>query len=249
MLRKINKQTEPPCLTQLRSSVVLTDPNNFELLTAGCKTEIRRQLRTEQFGLCAFCNRRMNPFYGGKSFLTNPLSGEIEASGTSFENGWPDNIEHIKPQRAEDGPSAEKRYPELSLVYSNLVGCCASKYSGETICNGAKGNKQFQFADPVSGAGLPGVSISSIGALVTEDARVAADIELLNLNCKALNAARKSVEIGLRDQLSKAPSSSSRKELQKAWRRFTVPVGGVLPEFAEVARRYLEPMAKRENLF
>lgn len=190
----------------------------------------------------------MNPFYGGRSFLTNPLTGEIEASGTGLENGWPDNIEHMKPQRAEDGPNAEKRYPELSLVYSNLVGCCAAKYSGETICNGAKGNKLFQFADPVSGAGLPGVSISSIGALVTEDARVAADIELLNLNCKALNTARKSMEIGLRNQLSKAPSSSSRKELQKAWRRFTVPVGGVLPEFAEVARRYLEPMAKRENL-
>ncbi len=159
------------------------------------------------------------------------------------EKGWPNNIEHLKPK-------SKGSFPALALVFTNLVGCCDSKYSGQIICNAAKSDVELKSLNPVTGAGLERITYEpKTGRLVTMDADLTDDLVLLNLNCKALCQARLEVEKGLREKLTAAQKRGRfKEELETQWRRFTVPESGLLPEFVEVALRYLTPKAKREKL-
>jgi hypothetical protein len=240
MLRKIEKSPEPECLTRYRKGSDLNSRDVFANIPGDCKRELQRQLRSEQFGLCGFCGRRMNLAYSGGRFLADSQGGLVPRNAPIGEKGWPASIEHLLSQ---------KDFPANRLDHTNLVGCCDSYFSGAQTCNGRKADQALAILNPVTGQGLSSITMTRQGVLDSTNSSVAQDLKkVLNLNCEPLCRARKNVVDRLSQDLGTAQKQGRFPEaLKRAWTRNTVPVDGLLPEFAEVARRYLEPKMKKNG--
>lgn len=94
---KINRTQEPTCLTELKERPNVNYVNDLQ---EPCKEIVRTQLRADQKGLCAYCQRKFN--------TTNPDKPKI----STF-------IEHYE---------AQTDFPEKQLDYDNFFAVCSGKY-------------------------------------------------------------------------------------------------------------------------
>ena len=115
---KINRTQEPACLTELKKQENVTYSN----LKVPCKETVRVQLRADQKGLCAYCQRAFN--------TTNPNKPKI----STF-------IEHYE---------AQVDFSSRQLDYDNFFGVCSGKYyvnreTGEHIsfCSKERGSEDL----------------------------------------------------------------------------------------------------------
>lgn len=149
-------------------------------------------------------------------------------------------IEHWRSQ-------SKDKYPELQLVYSNLLGACpgGADRSGEAKhCDTSKGDQDLKLnpSDPAQNVEA-GFHYLGDGRVKADDARFDQDINtVLNLNNGSLVKNRKGILDAFRQVLiSTGPSNT---DLKKHLNRWNGAGGGELAPYCQVVVYYLKKKLK-----
>ena len=153
---EIKKSPAPAALIQAKR-LGLTDYSEMDTAT---KDAIKLSLFQEQYHLCAYCMRRLNP----------------ETM----------QIEHYLAQHPEDGADD----PALTIDYQNMLGGCPGgkgevQHGEQLTCDQHRGNTPLT-VNPLRPATLAKITYSSSGEIRSDDPDIMKDLDkTLNLNCSA----------------------------------------------------------------
>ncbi len=145
----INKSKEPPCLTKLNSN----PKNTYVDLQDECLEETRNQLKLDQKGLCAYCQRTFESIVF---------------------------IEHHIPQSVSD--EEQLRYSNFLGVCSGKYYLDRKSGKCVLFCSVSRGSKVLKF-NPLIKKHIQSLSYDSDSRIISNDAIINKEInELLNLN-------------------------------------------------------------------
>ena len=176
---------------------------------------VRSALIQEQGALCAYCEGRIRE---------SPREPKLQMK-----------IEHWSA-RHDDAQHG------LIFTWSNLLGVCCGESGGDAHCDTYRGrlstDQQALHINPAQAHNLQSLfRMLGDGRLVSDDERVQADIETLNLNCALLKRNR----VAALEQARERAGGYSRGDLERALRRLLVPnARGELTEYLSVFERYYQ---------
>lgn len=223
MIRYV-KGAPPAGLTMLAA----TPGTSWNSLGAADKDPIRAALVRDQGALCAYCQRRI-------TVDADPATGTSQMK-----------IEHWTPQ------SAPTTRP---LAWSQLLGVCLGVTREAALgapvrttqhCDTSRGDRKL-FLHPVDGQGpdpreLLRYTKRGVVEPATPDARVADDIQVLNLNARRLVRAREAVFDAAWKRLER--SGFAAHEIRRLEKAHRIVTGSSTPEHAEFVRYHLNKKLK-----
>lgn len=230
-MRRIQKRREPECLAKARRDLAQTrrdrravdddpsaytpSPRDWDTLDTKCKDAMRRALLTEQLGLCAYCMRRLDASHGARDDA--PRAGGMR-------------VEHWVARSAD---------PSQTLVWSNVLGVCGgileSPAGVEHTCDKARGERPLAL-HPAQGEVQALFYYTASGEILSDDPRARDDIDVLNLQARALRARRREVWRAQGDKLRRDDSLGVLRRMLHSAR--TPDASGCLPPFAAVVEYY-----------
>ena len=217
------KGPEPTGLEQARATpgaVWNHPPSCFD------KQAVREALTRDQQGLCAYCQRRIKPYYRhADDALASDRSTRVEhwharaAGGAHFQ--WSNLLGVCKGIVDDsDHPDVDHGRPVVRV---------------ET-CDTVRGSQPLQM-HPVRGQGLSPrshLTYLASGRIIAKDARASADLQILGLNAPHLIRGRAAAFDALRRFLG------ARYNLRQLRSRLKLlQTVSIVPEFAEVERQFL----------
>jgi len=148
---------------------------------------LRQSLYKEQGGICAYCMQR--------------LDDNLSKRNTH------NRIEHIK---------SEAGYPQLQLVYSNMIMCCNGLTLENKHCDLAKENKEISFS-PLDNGFIESLSYrTSDGTIISSNAIWNEEInKVLNLNAAPLKSNRKKTLKGIINCLTRRHEKWRMRDLKR----------------------------------
>lgn len=215
-MRTIEKGAEPPCLAELRREARRIERETGKPSTGGdwapkdCGEPIRDALCRDQYGLCAYCMRRIRP------------------------RGDAMKIEHFVART--DDPTLMYEWHNLLGVCTGVlkVGPDGSTYT----CDTARGDRRLH-VHPAKPPPTPEAAfiVERTGKMRPEGKGAIFDSATLNLNADVLVSDRRAVVDALRRKLRLDDDIGKiRRHLKTA----STPVRNELPQFARVAIEYLQ---------
>lgn len=214
----IRRGKEPDSLLQYRKS----HPDAcYEELPSKERKDIRRQMWTEQKGLCAYCMRQ----------IKNPEAVRIE---------------HYNARHPEGGIYTA----ESTLDYKKMLGVCYGNSfqpevrEADTTCDVHRGNVPLT-VDPYNLYSIRKIRYTSEGYITSDDKEIKTDLdETLNLNCRtsSLPENRKNVLDQTKKEIRKLCGNKNHEAyldiLKKLYKRYTekemlIPYCGIVIAWLE----------------
>lgn len=179
-MKQINKKVEPNSLLQHRTK----QHSTFDNIPFDIKEELRQNLLSEQGYICCYCMKR--------------IPEKVERDGKVY---YEMKVEHFKPQDPDT-------FPELQLIYSNLLGVCIGnegKPKKLQTCDTKKGNLELNInptSNHINCESLFKYNAEGEISSIKDDAEINRQLnDILNLNMQTLKEGRSEIYLEIQERI------------------------------------------------